>query len=132
MKVYALCFNKYNITYYTTVNVILCMRPFDNFSFTTGLRDIYIYIKSIQTQLKCSLSVLVKTTSVASGNRINVNLTTESLPSPIFNPLAELLPLLSYCFLIFKYVQALPLYIPKYPSDRTVLTRQSILQKKAR
>lgn len=130
MKVYALCFNKYNITYYTTVNVILFMRPFDNFSFTTGLRD--IYIKSIQTQLKCSLSVLVKTTSVASGNRINVNLTTESLPSPIFNPLAELLPLLSYCFLIFKYVQALPLYIPKYPSDRTVLTRQSILQKKAR
>lgn len=51
-----LCFNKYNITYYTTVNVILCMRPFDNFSFTTGLRDIYIYIKHPNTAKMQSLS----------------------------------------------------------------------------
>lgn len=35
----------------------------------------------------------------------------------------------AYWFLIFRCVEVLPLYMPKYPSDRTVLTRQSILQK---
>lgn len=46
------------------------------------------------------------------------------LLSPTFNPL---LHVLAYWLLMFRCAYLLPLYMPKYPSDRTVLTRQSII-----